>query len=224
MHIVDRVGGGDSFGGGLIYACLNGYDAQSTIEFAAVSYTHLYCWPRPEQKSPPASVRSRPGPSGPGSCRPLWQCRLTSLFFPASPHPDIWLPRCSPPGPPGNRPGSPGGICPSAHPGPEAQSRCSPRHSLKGRETGRPPPGAPEGCSAPNGSGTAYGSPLKASLPQQSAPHYNWRFPRTEPFPGAPYRLRPPWSLPGAFPDPAGEMCIRDRGCCMSDIIHMYRA
>ncbi len=34
MHIVDRVGGGDSFGGGLIYSLLNGYDAQSAIEFA----------------------------------------------------------------------------------------------------------------------------------------------------------------------------------------------
>ena len=37
MHIVDRVGGGDSFGGGLICACLNGYDAQSTIEFAVAA-------------------------------------------------------------------------------------------------------------------------------------------------------------------------------------------
>ena len=34
IHIVDRVGGGDSFGGGLIYSLLNGYDAQSAIEFA----------------------------------------------------------------------------------------------------------------------------------------------------------------------------------------------
>ncbi len=34
VHIVDRVGGGDSFGGGLIYSLLNGYDAQKTIEFA----------------------------------------------------------------------------------------------------------------------------------------------------------------------------------------------
>ena len=33
MHIVDRVGGGDSFGGGLIYACLNDYAPQDTIEF-----------------------------------------------------------------------------------------------------------------------------------------------------------------------------------------------
>lgn len=37
MHIVDRVGGGDSFGGGLIYACLAGYDSQKIIEFAAAA-------------------------------------------------------------------------------------------------------------------------------------------------------------------------------------------
>lgn len=37
MHIVDRVGGGDSFGGGLIAASLNDYDAQSTIEFAVAA-------------------------------------------------------------------------------------------------------------------------------------------------------------------------------------------
>ena len=37
VHIVDRVGGGDSFGGGLIYACWNQYDPQSTIEFAAAA-------------------------------------------------------------------------------------------------------------------------------------------------------------------------------------------
>ena len=34
MHIVDRVGGGDSFGAGLIYAILSGYNTQDTIEFA----------------------------------------------------------------------------------------------------------------------------------------------------------------------------------------------
>ena len=42
---VDRYGcrgfevflGGDSFGGGLICACLNGYDAQATIEFAVAA-------------------------------------------------------------------------------------------------------------------------------------------------------------------------------------------
>ena len=37
MHIVDRVGGGDSFGGGLIYALLHNYDAQSAIEFAVAA-------------------------------------------------------------------------------------------------------------------------------------------------------------------------------------------
>ena len=37
MHIVDRVGGGDSFGGGLIYACLNDYKPQEAIEFAVAA-------------------------------------------------------------------------------------------------------------------------------------------------------------------------------------------
>lgn len=37
MHIVDRVGGGDSFGAGLIYASLMGYGSQETIEFAVAA-------------------------------------------------------------------------------------------------------------------------------------------------------------------------------------------
>ncbi len=37
LHIVDRVGGGDSFGAGLIYALLSGKDMQSTIEFAVAA-------------------------------------------------------------------------------------------------------------------------------------------------------------------------------------------
>lgn len=37
MHIVDRVGGGDSFGGGLIASVLSGYEAQKTIEFAVAA-------------------------------------------------------------------------------------------------------------------------------------------------------------------------------------------
>lgn len=37
IHIVDRVGGGDSFGGGLIYAMLNGYEPQQAIEFAVAA-------------------------------------------------------------------------------------------------------------------------------------------------------------------------------------------
>ena len=37
MHIVDRVGGGDSFGGGLIYALMENYDSQNVIEFAVAA-------------------------------------------------------------------------------------------------------------------------------------------------------------------------------------------
>lgn len=37
IHIVDRVGGGDSFGAGLIYACLHDYAPQETIEFAVAA-------------------------------------------------------------------------------------------------------------------------------------------------------------------------------------------
>lgn len=37
MKIVDRVGGGDSFGGGLIYGLLEGYDLQGALEFAVAA-------------------------------------------------------------------------------------------------------------------------------------------------------------------------------------------
>ncbi|MDO4668247.1 MAG: sugar kinase [Butyricicoccus pullicaecorum] len=37
LHIVDRVGGGDSFGGGLIYALLSGKDTQTAVEFAVAA-------------------------------------------------------------------------------------------------------------------------------------------------------------------------------------------
>lgn len=37
MHIVDRVGGGDSFGAGLIYALLSDYSTQDAIEFAVAA-------------------------------------------------------------------------------------------------------------------------------------------------------------------------------------------
>jgi len=37
VHIVDRVGGGDSFGAGLIYSILNGKSPQESIEFAAAA-------------------------------------------------------------------------------------------------------------------------------------------------------------------------------------------
>ncbi len=37
IHIVDRVGGGDSFGGGLIYSLLQDFDPQKAIEFAVAA-------------------------------------------------------------------------------------------------------------------------------------------------------------------------------------------
>lgn len=37
VHIVDRVGGGDSFGGGLIYSLLNNYSGQDAINFAVAA-------------------------------------------------------------------------------------------------------------------------------------------------------------------------------------------
>jgi 2-dehydro-3-deoxygluconokinase len=37
VHIVDRVGGGDSFGAGLIYSQLNNFTPQETIEFAVAA-------------------------------------------------------------------------------------------------------------------------------------------------------------------------------------------
>lgn len=37
LHIIDRVGGGDSFGGGLIYSLLTGKDTQSAVEFAVAA-------------------------------------------------------------------------------------------------------------------------------------------------------------------------------------------
>lgn len=37
LHIVDRVGGGDSFGAGLIYALQSGFDGKAAIEFAVAA-------------------------------------------------------------------------------------------------------------------------------------------------------------------------------------------
>jgi 2-dehydro-3-deoxygluconokinase len=37
VHVVDRVGGGDSFGAGLIYATQMGFDPQKAVEFAAAA-------------------------------------------------------------------------------------------------------------------------------------------------------------------------------------------
>ena len=37
LHIVDRVGGGDSFGGGLIYSLISGYSNRDALEFAVAA-------------------------------------------------------------------------------------------------------------------------------------------------------------------------------------------
>ena len=37
LHIIDRVGGGDSFGGGLIYSLLSDKDTQAAVEFAVAA-------------------------------------------------------------------------------------------------------------------------------------------------------------------------------------------
>ena len=37
LHIIDRVGGGDSFGGGLIYSLLTGKNTQAAVEFAVAA-------------------------------------------------------------------------------------------------------------------------------------------------------------------------------------------
>ena len=37
LHIIDRIGGGDSFGGGLIYALLSGKSTQAAVEFAVAA-------------------------------------------------------------------------------------------------------------------------------------------------------------------------------------------
>ncbi len=37
LHIIDRIGGGDSFGGGLIYALLSGKPTQEAVEFAVAA-------------------------------------------------------------------------------------------------------------------------------------------------------------------------------------------
>ena len=37
MNIVDRMGGGDSFGSGIIYSSLEGFDAQHSVDFAVAA-------------------------------------------------------------------------------------------------------------------------------------------------------------------------------------------
>jgi 2-dehydro-3-deoxygluconokinase len=39
IQVVDRVGGGDSFGGGLLYSLMENYDPQDAINFAVAAST-----------------------------------------------------------------------------------------------------------------------------------------------------------------------------------------
>ncbi len=66
IHIVDRVGGGDSFGAGLIYALLNGYDNQKTIEFAAAASCLKQSIELDVNLSSPSDVLSLMGGDGSG--------------------------------------------------------------------------------------------------------------------------------------------------------------
>lgn len=37
IHIIDRIGGGDAFGAGLIYGCIQGFDKQKALDFAVAA-------------------------------------------------------------------------------------------------------------------------------------------------------------------------------------------
>jgi len=66
IHLVDRVGGGDSFGAGLIYALLNGFDPQQTIEFAAAASCLKQSIELDVNLSSPADVLALMGGDGSG--------------------------------------------------------------------------------------------------------------------------------------------------------------
>ena len=58
IHIVDRVGGGDSFGGGLIYALLERYSPQQAIDFAVAASCLKHSIELDFNLSSPAEVQS----------------------------------------------------------------------------------------------------------------------------------------------------------------------
>jgi len=66
IHIVDRVGGGDSFGAGLLYALGNGFDAQETIEFAAAASCLKQTIELDVNLSKPADILALAGGDGSG--------------------------------------------------------------------------------------------------------------------------------------------------------------
>lgn len=66
IHIVDRVGGGDSFGAGLIYALREGFDPQKTIEYAAAASCLKQTIELDVNLSKPADVLALAGGDGSG--------------------------------------------------------------------------------------------------------------------------------------------------------------
>ena len=66
IHLVDRVGGGDSFGAGLIYALANGFDAQAAIEYAAAASCLKQTIELDVNLSKPADILALAGGDGSG--------------------------------------------------------------------------------------------------------------------------------------------------------------
>lgn len=66
IQLVDRVGGGDSFGGGLIYAMLDGRDDQGAIEFAVAASCLKQCIEKDFNQVSVAEVEALAGGSGSG--------------------------------------------------------------------------------------------------------------------------------------------------------------
>ena len=66
IHLVDRVGGGDSFGAGLIYALANGFEEQDIIEYAAAASCLKQTIELDVNLSKPADVLALMGGDGSG--------------------------------------------------------------------------------------------------------------------------------------------------------------
>ena len=74
LRIVDRVGGGDSFGGGLIYSLLTGKSTQDAIEFAVAASALKHSIEGDFNMVSVAEVEKLAGGDGSG--------RIQRLFFP----------------------------------------------------------------------------------------------------------------------------------------------
>lgn len=66
IHIVDRVGGGDSFGAGLLYALGNNYEAQQAVEFAVAASCLKQTIELDVNLSKPADILALAGGDGSG--------------------------------------------------------------------------------------------------------------------------------------------------------------